>query len=216
MKSNQPSETYKRLHCDIIEALIEQICDHYENYCMRYLTGNEKTAIVMWRKFEEYRKKSSSNMSSSRLDRHKLASCICGTIIEVQPLEGKKDAEIKNVANEILGLYTGLSVVKMFMIDDLAEKYGIPPEKDSAMVNYMYRNFDMKLPSLDENICDVQEYKQNLINALYWSHSKCSILNRECYQRYDVWAYAKIFYHLEVYNKKHFDEAYEKYKESQR
>lgn len=215
MSVNQPSETYKRLHCDIIEAFIEQICSHYEEYFMRYITRNEKTAIAMWKKFEEYRKKSSLNMSSSRLDRHKLASCICGTIIEVRPLEGKKNAEIYKTANEILALHTGLSVVKLYMIDDLAKELKIPEEEDNEITNYMYKNFNMQLPSLEENICDVQEYEKNLLNALYWSHSKCTTLNKECFH-YDVWAYAKIFYHLELYNRKYFEESYQKYMMNQK
>lgn len=209
MNVNQPSETYKRLHCDVIEAFIEQICNRYEEYSMRYITGSEKTAIAMWKKFEEYRQKSSLNMSSNRLDRHKLASCICGAIIEVRPLEGKKGAVTKETANEILALYTGLSVVKLYMIDDLAKKLEIPEEEDNEIINYMYKNFNMKLPPLKENICDVQEYEKNLLNALYWSHSKCTTLDRECF-RYDIWAYAKIFYHLELYNRKYFEEAFRK------
>lgn len=215
MNVNQPSETYKRLHRDVIEACIEQICIHYEEYSMRYITGNEKTAVAMGKKFDEYRKKSSLNMSSNRLDRHKLASCICGTIIEVRPLEGKKDVVIKETANEILALYTGLNVVKLYMIDDLAKDLKIPEDEDNEITNYMYKNFSMKLPSLNENICDVQTYEKNLLNALYWNHSKCTTLNRECF-RYDVWAYAKIFYHLELYNRKYFEEVYQKCRMNQK
>lgn len=213
MKGNQPSETYKRLYCNIIEELVEQICNHYSNYAMRYNTGGEKTAVAIWREFEDYRTKTSQNMSSNRLDRHKLASCICGAIIKIQPLEGYNGAEIKRTANEILALHTGLSIVKLYMIDDLAEKLEIPPGVEDRMVSHMYKNFNMRLPSLEENICDVQEYERNLLNALYWSHSECPVIKKECF-RYDVWAYAKIFYHLELYNRKYFDDAYQKYIES--
>lgn len=215
MKGNQPSETYRRLYRDIIEELVEQICSHNDNYAMRYNTDGEKTAVAIWRKFEEYRVKTSQHMSSNRLDRHKLASCICGAIIEVQPLEGYLGAEINKIANEILALHTGLSIVKLYMIDDLAEKLGILPEAGDRMTSYLYKNFSMRLPSLEENICDVQEYERNLLNALYWSHFECPILKKECF-RYDVWAYAKIFYHLELYNRKYFDKTYQKYVENQK
>lgn len=214
MKSYQPSETYRRLHCDIIEELAEQICTQCENYYMRYITGSEKTAIVMEKKFDEYKKRTSLNLSSNRLDRHKLASCICGTIIEVRPLEGRKGTETKKAANEMLALYSALSVVKIYMIDDLAKKLGIPQEENGGAVSYMYENFEMLLPPLEENIRDVQNYERNLLNALYWSHSECKRFKTECFQ-YDVWAYAKIFYHLERYNKKYFDDTYNEYIKSQ-
>lgn len=150
-------------------------------------------------------------MSGSRLDRHKLASCICGAIIEVRPLSGLNNSKISKEANEILALYVGLSVIKAFMIHDALEK--IPREIKENVRLYLSTNYELGFPSLNDNICDTQEYKKNFSNALFWSHFKCSISNKECYH-YDIWAYSKIFYHLEVYNKRNFDEFLQNYLKS--
>ena len=62
----------------------------------------------------------------------------------------------------------------------------------------------MKFPDYNENICDEQKYEANLLNSLYWTHQKCHITSSECFC-YDIWAYLKIYYHLELYNKTRFE-----------
>lgn len=203
MKSNDHiSQSYKLLYDNIIGELLAQICSSRINYCVK----NRECLYAMGQKFDNYAEKARSNMSGTRLDRHKLASCICGAIIEVQPLEGYKKATIVKNANERFALHTGLSVLKFYMIYDFLHKRNISSEKQKAMHRYLKDKFELQLPSLDKNICDTQEYAENIYNALYWSHSQCDIAQKECF-RYDIWAYAKIFYHLELYNKKPFQEA---------
>jgi len=92
------------------------------------------------------------------------------------------------------------------MIYDYLYKMDIPSEKQKAMHTYLKDKFELQLPSLDKNICDTQEYAENIYNALYWSHRQCDILKKECFC-YDIWAYAKIFYHLELYNEEPFKKA---------
>lgn len=212
MKKGQPSKTFKMLYNYIIADLLFQICNSDYNYCVRYCIGDDILPIALWKKVEEYETKASVNMSSSRLDRHKLASCICGAIIEVRPLLYIKNGKISDSANEILALFAALNIIKAFMMYDILEEVSI--EKRDEVHKYLKTNFDMKLPSLDDNICDTQEYRQNIINALRWSHSECPVSQKECF-RYDIWAYSKIFYHLELYNKKYCKEWYQKYKENQ-
>lgn len=84
MKSYQPSDTYKLLFNHIIGELLEQICSQSQNYCVQ----NDKIPFLIGEKFEEYKSRALKNMSGKRLDRHKLASCICGA---------------KNVFNTIFG-----------------------------------------------------------------------------------------------------------------
>lgn len=57
-----------------------------------------------------------------------------------------------------------------------------------------------------DNICDAQKYDKNLANALYWSRQSRSDLGNKC-SRFDTWAYAKIFYHLELHNRPYLEQA---------
>lgn len=212
MRNGQPSKTFKMLYNYIIADLLFQICDKNRNYCVKYNIGDEILPIALWKKVEEYELKATANMSGSRLDRHKLASCICGAIIEVRPLVRIKDEKISENANEILALFAALNIIKAFMMYDILKD--VPAEKRDEAHRYLRVHFDMKLPSLDDNICDTQEYRKNIINALYWSHFKCRVSQKECF-RYDIWAYSKIFYHLELYNKKYCEECYQEYKDKQ-
>ena len=57
-----------------------------------------------------------------------------------------------------------------------------------------------------DNICDAQKYDKNLANALYWSRQSRGDLGNKL-SRFDTWAYAKIFYHLELYNRPYMEQA---------
>ncbi len=212
MKNKQLSDTYKMLYNHVIADILFQICDKNHNYCVKYNVGKDKLPFALLKKFEEYESKACENMSGSRLDRHKLASCICGAIIEIKPLVGYNGAQIPKNANETLALYIGLNVIKAFMMYDILDN--IPLEKRYEMHKYLRNNFDMQLPSLDNNICDSQEYRQNIVNALYWSHYECNISQKECFH-YDIWAYSKIFYHLELYNKEYLKKCCQEFIKSQ-
>lgn len=206
MHNSQPSDTYKKLYYEIIDPLLAQICSNDINYCIKNEAAEMPVQIAIWHKFEEYKDKALVNMSGERLDRHKLASCICAAIIEIRPLTGSNGAKIVKRANEFLALYVGLNVIKAYMIFDFLEKEHILPEKRVQINNYLKDNFDMQFP---DNICDTQKYKVNFANALYWSHQDCEFKNAECFH-YDIWAYSKIFYHLELYNNEHLKSAYQK------
>lgn len=201
-EKNILSDTYKLLYKTIIEDLLAQICNSDINYCVR----DDKIPYEIGEKFEEYKDRATSNMSGKWLDRHKLASCICGAIIEVRPLTGYNGAVILKKANEILALNVGMAVLKYYMMYDLS----CSPDA----YEYLKEKFELRFPTLEENICDTQEYEKNLYNALYWSHKTCSITNKECFC-YDIWAYSKIFYHLERYNKEFLDKVYAQYTKTQ-
>lgn len=208
MKNSQPTDTFKKLYNYVIADLLSQICKNKRNYCVKYYIGNDILPIAIWNKYEEYECRVSNKMSGSRLDRHKLASCICGAIIEIRPLCGFNGFKIPEDANEILALYVGLGVIKAFMMDEALEK--IPAETKNEVRFYLNKNYKMRFPSLDDNICDTQKYQQNFINALLWSHFNCPISHQECFQ-YDIWAYSTIFYHLEMYNESIFNKFVQDY-----
>lgn len=207
MKSYKISDTYKLLYHEIIEELLWYACNAKMNYCVRAKTEKQETPIAIGYKYEEYKNKALANMTGERLDRHKLASCICGALIEVRPLVGVQGAVILKRANEILALHVGLNVIKAYMIHALLDKLDIPQEEKQKIHHYLKENFDMQFP---ENICDSQSYEKNLENALYWSHHKCNYLDGECFN-YDIWAYSKIFFHLELYNQGFLKKCYEEY-----
>lgn len=210
MRIGQPSDTFKLLYYDIIEELLIQILKKLDNYSIRYKTGDIGIHIEILNKFEEYKIKALSNMSGNRLDRHKLASCICGAIIEVKPLVATKGKTIPKNANEIFALFVGLNVIKFYMIYSFVLKTELSPIDKVELKEFFKENFDMNVPYLEENICDSQEYRKNMANALFWSHHECTILKKECFH-FDIWAYSKIFYHLEIYNDAHLKEIYEEY-----
>ena len=211
---SQPSRTYKLLYYDIIEELLFQICSNNINYCVQCKIGGDEPPIAIWKNYEAYRAKALENMAGSRLDRHKLASCICGAIIKTRPLTGFKGAKILKNANEIFALYVGLTVLKYYMTNDLTKHLqNTDPELQIKVNNYLRENFSMKLPSMAENICDTQAYEKNLSYALYRTHEKCPVTGKECFH-YDIWAYAKIFYHLEMYNREPLQKLYQEYMHS--
>lgn len=207
MENIQPSSTFKKLYFNIIDDLLFQICKAKINYCIKADINGISTQIAIWQKFEEYRNKALKKMSGERLDRHKLASCICGAIIEIKPLIGYNDATIVKNANEYLALHVGLNIIKYYMIYAYIENQPLALDVKNNVKHYLLQNFEIQFP---DNICDNQEYKANFANALYWSHEKCEISNKECFN-YDIWAYSKIFFHLELYNRKYIVHSYEEY-----
>lgn len=204
-QSNKPSETFIFLYQYIIQELFAQICKKYKNYSVKPNFKNEDIHIAIWKKFEEYKRKALLNMCGSRLDRHKLASCICGAIIEIKPLVGFNGAKINKYANEILALQVGLDVIKVYMIRDLC----ISGKNRNTIIKYMKENFNMNFPTLEFNVCDKHDYATNLRTALYNTYHLCDIKGNECFH-YDILAYSKIFYHLELYNRNEFKSTYNK------
>lgn len=212
MTSYPISKMYHLLWNEIIQELITSVCNSNINYCVRY-GGDEEVHQKIGELFEEYRRTAQENMVGHRLDRHKLASCICAAIIEAKPLTGFQGSSIVRNANEILGLYTGLNVIKYYMLFDYLSPQTISQEKKEKMMKYLKEHFEMNTPSLSENICDTKSYRENMANALYRSHHHCNLASKMCYH-FDIWAYSKIFYHLELYNQPSLTELCEKYQQT--
>lgn len=196
MNKNAPSDTYKKLYAKILGPLLKQLCESNPIFAVKVHINNMPMPLAVWSEYNNYFEKAVYNMKGSRLDRHKLASCICGAIIKVRPLTGVNGAAIPKNANELLALYTGLSVIKFYMFDDFLDSLHNSEDCKAAIREFLAANFEIHYP---DNTHDTQEYQKNLANALFWTHSICKKINKECFQ-YDLWAYAKIFHHLELYN----------------
>lgn len=191
------------MYYNIVDKCISEACK-LPNYAVKSEINGKPTPVSIWEKYSGYRNHMIQNVKSKRLDRHKLASCLCGAILETQPLIGLSGTSIPNNSNEVLALFCGVYLIKFFMISETALKSGFKDEELKNFIDYLEENFTMKFPHEGENICDTQQYRKNIVNALYWSHFKCDVINRECF-KYEPWAYATIFYHLEVYNKQQFE-----------
>ncbi len=95
MKNYKLSDTYKILYDYIIGDLLSQIFEKDHRYCIR----NKEIPFLIGEKFEAYKNNALKYMPGTRLDKHKLASCICGAIIEVKPLAGFNGIEISKNTN---------------------------------------------------------------------------------------------------------------------
>lgn len=202
------SSTYKIFYRDIISDLLHHIFARFCDYCV-----DRDFQYELNKKYEKLKKAADEHMGSPKLDRHKLASCMCGAIIELQPIRLLSNRQLcPKRANELLALYAGLGIIKDFMIYDVLCKIPSYSKERQSIKNYLKDNFKLILPSLDDKICDTQEYAENLYNALLWTHNECVFKSSECYH-YDIWAYSTIFYHIESYNKIRLENLVKKYKE---
>lgn len=189
------SSTFNKFHKEILADFLDNIFARFPNYCIDRTMQHD-----LYITFEEYKRIANIHMGSPKLDRHKLASCMCGAIIEVQPIRILSNRQLcPKRANEMFALFSGLGIVKDFMMYDVLNKISSFKERQSVKC-YLRDNFNILLPTLDDKICDTQEYTENLYNALLWTHNKCDYKTSECYH-YDIWSYATIFYHIEVRNR---------------
>ena len=214
MNNIKPSKTFRYLYKHIIEEVFSEICQRNLNYSIEYKIKNIPIHYAIYEKFEEYRKITAANMAGNRLDRHKLASCMCGTILELRPIVPYNGATPVKKANEFVALSISLAILKHYMIDDLIEssiKSGkLTSEEEKICHNYLASNFYINFPSAKENIRDLCEYNVIITNALLFNNKECTYKSGKCLQ-YDVWAYSLLFYHLELYNRDILNNKFEEF-----
>ncbi len=202
-------KSYENILKRIIAPTITAILKTHSNIGLNY-NGivSEHPYNIMRKIFQKYKDETKSFITSKRLDRHKIAACICATILECKPLAGKKDElPPRHDINEVLAAYVGLYLLKAFMIEDRF-KNSIDPCKI-----HIIKKFGMKFPPLEQNICDQSCYRDNFVRSLNRIPKYCEYKNSYCIQ-FDVWAYSKIFYHLEKYNIPLFNAFCKEYYES--
>lgn len=185
------SNSYKTYKEYVLARLVDETLDKYD-----YLTLNWSGASAIdhpYNKaediFNSLYNQAVKCIRSNRLDRHKIASCMCGAIIQAKPLTYHYNCKKPDTGlNEILAIQAGLDILKMFMLDDY--------KMADARHQEIYKSFPMRFP--DIVVCDKNSYGNNLVSALSRT-GKCYKRNEPC-TKFDIWAYAKIFYHIELHN----------------
>ena len=136
----------------------------------------------------------------SKLDGHKLASCICGAIRDIKPLERVQGEGTANrqlpMFNEVLALFSAVEFLRPFIISHFLDKH-----PKYAPLRQRIRN-EFKV-SFTDTIRDKKAYPQNLIAAIHRSRD------------FDIFAYATIFYHIDLYNIDKLEKLCEKWSSEQ-
>ncbi|MDR0220878.1 MAG: hypothetical protein LBI54_05675 [Lachnospiraceae bacterium] len=122
-------------------------------------------------------------------DRHKLAACVCGSVMHAKPLVrvgdfGGKDQRF----NYLVAMAASTDIIESYMVAQYLAENGYEAEK--CAIEKLCGSFEIRLPRIEENTCDKKSYETNLKNALVFSAKKKI-------DDFDILAYAKIFYHLE-------------------
>ena len=134
------------------------------------------------------------DIDETLLDRHKIASCICGAFLEC-PILDKTDLmnEIINnqtkvevyfyYVNEMVALYASTSYLSFFMVSE--------NEDNIELIKAIVRNFPMKVPTTRS--------KRGFWNSVVFNLSQINDDEQIGIEHYDIYSYAMFFYWLEKY-----------------
>ncbi len=208
-KKYSPSPTFGLLYSELLEELILAMIQGGNGLRLNCSNNDDHPCIAIGERFEEIRNSSIPYVTSKRLDRHKIAACLCGAIIEVKPLKSiNNNHHYEESANAKLAIYSAINVIKFYMIFGKLKDFN---DTTGEYKKCLKKYFSMKFPLVEENICDTKAYLENFTTALLGTQVKCKNNNElEC-NKFDVWAYSDIFYHLERYNMPLFDDFCYKY-----
>lgn len=183
---------FRSLAENVIFPEIHNILDKEEYLVM---AGTKITVLQgLYQNFEKYFSK--IKLKGKSPDRHKLAACICMSILESVPLVYAKNIVQPNKKLRYLNEFLAINVALEFMHPYLI--YVEYKNDDLSLKNDALQRFCMKLP--EKKICDKTTYGQNLIRDFH------SSFNKSCGNRCDIFAYSTIFYHLDRYNRRKLKE----------
>ena len=134
-----------------------------------------------------------------RLDRHKLAACICAAIINVRPLiekNGEPVGEDVEYANDSLAVWVSMEVLQKTMLHKMSEKISKKEIADDFKKK-LYKEYRMKFPP--DSYGDKGDYFKNLCNDIGRARD-----------HFDIFAYSRVFYHLEMVNRVYILKDYKK------
>jgi len=188
---------YETLQRDVLEVYVREILSRHENLSLNW-NGRirEHPYNKVRAKFFDLIGYCRGNVAGGTIDRHKQASCLCGAVFLsniIVNTSGKK-----HNANEILSMSMGLNLLKMYMIKD---KFGIWGDAEKKKI--CIEGFSFTLPGIDQNTHDKKDYRENISITMRKSHH-CIYDRKKICEKFDVWAYSKIFFHLDNYNIERF------------
>jgi len=176
--------TYERLWENIIKPKIDNMLSNDDD-----IVFNERQPGLLkesvWLTYEDYKNKVHTYMHNpdGRIDRHKIASVMLYSIIINKPFELKylhakqvlKSSSL--LANEILGFYVALAIVRSFILQDASEK----SDKNRQEIF----NDGFAFPE-----CQHDSYPAHVYKMLYYAK-----LN----ERYDIFAFSHVLFFIEAY-----------------
>ena len=210
---NQSKDNHAYLWSDVIRKVLYCISEKGPNYRindphnMRHSICNEIDEYVKMTK--KAMCKEGEDVNKINIDRHKFASCVCGAIIKARPI-GKEGKQWVRNANELVALQVSMLILQRNMIYDFIGTLNISDEDKVSMKQFLIDNFQMKFPSILENICEKQDYASGLCADLSRTYNDCEYKKGRCCH-FDVFAYSRVFYYIEMYNRKRFNDVYQDY-----
>lgn len=210
---SQSKDNHTFLWNNVIRQILYCISESGLNYCIndpqnvRHSINNEIDEYVKMTKMSMC--KNEEDINNIHIDRHKFASCVCGAIIKVRPI-GKVGKQWVRNTNEIVALHAGIIILQRNMIYDFINTLNISEEDKVPLTQFLNKNFKMRFPSTLENICEKQNYDEGLCSDLSRTYHYCDCKKGICFH-YDVFAYSKIFYHIEMKNREQLNDLYQDY-----
>lgn len=136
------------------------------------------------------------------LDRHKVASCMCGAfltvpifhkghVIEAIKQHGEPVEAFFYYANELIAFYAANKYLSIYMLREVDSKRGIDEESKRLQKERIIEQFPL-MPASSKG-------KQGTWSGILFNLSQIQNEERIGVQHYDLYAYATIFFMLETY-----------------
>ncbi|MCL2204553.1 MAG: hypothetical protein FWB88_11520 [Defluviitaleaceae bacterium] len=137
--------------------------------------------------YNQYENTFNNCMNSPRLDRHKMAACMCLAVCKARPFGTLNDTRtsLNQLANEYLALQVSIDILESFIRDDMVKTnpgYSATPKI-----------------SFPAPIQDEKSYESILVSCLHYSHMADNLPH--------PWWLSQVFYFLEVYTREKMTQA---------
>lgn len=180
------TETFNEIYINVILPGAKSISSG-----LTTLVFNEICKEKIYEKYEEARDDILRIMpSESRIDRHKVAACIGYAIICTKPFEidDHDEMEFREVfANELLAVYSSLSVLKSFILS--AAEENLDDSVNKKLIEIFNDKFIFPKPKHED-------YVEYLVKNIY--HSRKS-------QCFDTLTFSNLLYMIEEYTIKSYE-----------
>lgn len=189
-------ELFNRIFDNDILPFILEIND---NNSMIALNDLPECKVKLYRKYSELNQNYKGQIfvngrDEALLDRHKIASCICGAFLWVPVFskarlvqylidEGKKVEVYFFYVNELVAFVAASRFLAFFMIDDKRDQL--------ETVRAIVKEFP-KAPSVTKN-------KRGFWNSVLFNMAQTKDKNQIGLEHYDIYSYAMFFFWLESY-----------------